>query len=94
MKVVKIKTWDKMEQEYGLDRDGDILTSLDILFSKEMEELLPKNRIIKINKITREHIYYDEVEEYLWKIYGEELLINPDMIEKILNPKDHPQYFI
>ena len=94
MKIVKIKTWDKMEQEYGLDRDGDILTPLNISFTKKMEELLPKNRIIKVNKILEKDKYYDNYEEYLYILGDKKFFINPYMIEEFLDPKDYPQYFI
>jgi hypothetical protein len=82
-RIVKIKTWDKMEKEFGL-------TFMDIIdcknyFNKDMEEELPKNRII-----TLEYYYDVEDEDWFWKGY----IMDNEMIEEELNPKDYPQYFI
>ena len=85
MRVVKIKTWNRMEQEYGLcmeEMSEETSINTKSLFTKSMEESLPKNRIIKIyeniwapNKHTRFNI-------------------DKEMIEKEFNSKDYPQYFI
>ena len=44
---VKIKTWEKMRKEYGIDKDGCIYLG-DNVFTKNMERLLPEDRIINI----------------------------------------------
>jgi len=87
MKVVKIKTWDNMKQEYGLGIDGNISSEENFAFTSKMEELLPKNRIIFIK-------YDDMVNEWVWKYRDHTACITPEMIRKYLNPKDYPQYFI
>ena len=43
---VRIKTWEEMEQEFGLDTCGDINVSG--YFTSHMEELMPRDRIIEI----------------------------------------------
>ena len=68
MRKVKIKTWEKMEKEFGLDEDGHIKCGK--FFTKDMEDILPEGRVIEINIITRswDYIYYiseDMIEEYL-----------------------------
>lgn len=45
---VKIKTWKQMEEEFGLDFDGDI--NIDYGFIKSMEVDMPKDRIIEIDE--------------------------------------------
>ena len=37
--IVKIRTWESMEKEYGLDEDGDILVNPDTAFVVEMRPL-------------------------------------------------------
>ena len=41
---VKIKTWEQMEQEFGLDDEGDIPCEGNFL--PEMERMMPEDRII------------------------------------------------
>jgi len=80
IRVVKIKTWNKMEQEYGKFDPDEINTKS--LFTKSMEESLPKNRIIKI---------YENV----WTPNkNNRYTVDKEMIEKEFNSKDYPQYFI
>jgi len=81
MRVVKIKTWNRMEQEYGLDKNNHFI-NMETTFHKNMEEIMPKNRIIKIEK--------DELDYDIWKGY----IITKFMIEEELDSKDYPQYFI
>ena len=88
---VKIKTWDQMEEEFGLDSGGDINCKGGFLTT--MEKDVPKNRIIEISKSLSKskniNHYYD------WKTNKNSTwTISNDMIEEFLNPKDHPQYFI
>ena len=64
--LVKIKTWDKMKEEYG----GNNITILcRYSFTKVMEEILPKNRIINID------------EDYQWKPKNKVFEISEDMIK-------------
>ena len=44
--IVKIKDWDLMEYEFGLDKDGDI--DCTGCFTKDMEKLLPADRTITV----------------------------------------------
>lgn len=44
MRTVVIKTWKQMEMEYGIASNGNI--NVPRSFTKEMERLMPKNRII------------------------------------------------
>ena len=72
MPLVKIKTWDKMKSEYGLE-EGRIPITNELSFCKDMENDLPDNRIIEI----------DENNEYNnnnWNIW----YIHEKMIEKTL----------
>jgi len=65
--IVKIKTWDDMVKEFGLNKDGNINCSG--VFVTDMEEEMPKNRIIDttdgdwISWI----ISHDMIEEYIKK---------------------------
>ena len=66
MKIVKIKTWKQMEEEFGTDLLGDIKT--EFFFTKGMEEDMPKNRIIKVyenDNWNGWHIDNDMIEETL-----------------------------
>ena len=46
MKVVKIKTWEEMEEEFGINSQGNILT--EYTFTKYMERQMPEDRIIEV----------------------------------------------
>jgi hypothetical protein len=83
--LVKIKTWNKMEQEYGLNKDVGINRYNP--FTKKIEKNLPKNRIILI-----EYNYINKV--YTWKKGIQLYVIMDYMIEKFLTSKEYPQYFI
>ena len=79
MKIVKIKTWDQMVGEFGVNK-GDI--NCQCRFISEMEDRLPKNRIIEI---------------YNWQWVDNQRNnwdISNDMIEYELTPDKYPQYFI
>ena len=86
-RLVKIKTWEQMEGEFGLDEDGDIYKQNVFVFTNIMEGLLPKNRIIKIE-------YSIDYDEYIWKCQDYSYYIKNDMIEEALNPENYPQYLI
>lgn len=50
--LVKIKEWDVLEKEFGLDEDGDISNG-GYIFTKFLNSILPKNRIINIDDSNR-----------------------------------------
>ena len=79
IRLVKIKTWDRMVKEFGLNKDGDI--DCQDTFATGMEREMPKNRVIAI----KNHKWWQS--SWNWDI-------SEDMIEEIINPKDYPQYFI
>jgi hypothetical protein len=81
VRVVKIKTWDKMVEEFGIS-EGTINCLQG--FTEEMEEAMPKNRIIVLNSKG----------VFNWSVGKRKHGINDDMIEEELNPDDYPQYFI
>jgi hypothetical protein len=53
--TVKVKPWDVLEKEFGVDGDGDIKCMFS--FTKEMEELLPEDRIIKVDFFKKDDLY-------------------------------------
>lgn len=67
-KFVKIGTWDDMEKEYGLSA-GKRYIKLRYGFTKEMEDFMPKDRIIQI---------YDNI----WKPENHYFMISDPMIEE------------
>lgn len=60
MRKVRIKTWEEMEKKFGLDKYGDILVTGDYYFTKDMENIIPNDRIIEI----------DENNGWLSELYG------------------------
>lgn len=76
MRKVRIKTWEKMEKEFGLDIAKDI--NCRDTFTKIMEERIPNHRIIEIN------------EDWVWKGDTREWFISEDMIEEYL-PEEIPE---
>ena len=82
-RLVKIKTWDKMKKEFGLLGDGSI--GISPCFNNDMEEAMPKNRIIEIKL----HKFID-VTNHQWNGWA----ICDDMIKEIITPETYPQYFI
>ncbi len=71
---VKIKTWKAMEEEFGLDSDGYI--DCDKLFVVRMEEEIPEDRIILLQK--------DDNDDWCWKSESCSWHISKDMIEEYL----------
>lgn len=67
---VKVITWDEMIKQHGLDMLGNIAAMLPFL--KEMEELMPTNRVIELNGEDNDYWidqgYY--VDASLWHIEG------------------------
>ena len=78
-RLVKIKTWEQMVKEFGINTWNNIDCKYG--FTNKMEELMPKNRIIEIHNIT-------------WYFKDIHFDISKDMIEKELSKKDYPQHFI
>jgi len=67
---VKIKTWEQMEIEFGLNTIGGI--NCEYFFTKDMRKLLPEDRIIEIH----DDIYWQpDNHKFKYKI-------SKDMIEK------------
>lgn len=63
---VRIKTWEDLEKEYGLNEDGDI--NCNVLFPIGMEEELNKissDRIVEIFEIDNNHYYMGNF-GYMW----------------------------
>lgn len=75
-KQVKIKSWDVMALEYGLDEDGDIFFKNKYeYFYKYIEDRIPEDRIITIEQDTSDDLWY-------WVIgIDDEYLIIDEMIE-------------
>jgi len=75
---VKIKTWETLEKEFGLDEEGDINCSF--FFTKDMEEELPADRIIEVEPRIdlidgRKYLFENDIS--LW-------WVSDDMIEQII----------
>ena len=76
--LIKIKTWKQMEKEYELNESGNI--NCICHFTEEMEKLMPKDRIVEINKDFR-------WEERKRHIFQHNYIISKDMIDYMLNDK-------
>ena len=70
MRKVKIKTWERMVEEFGISFSGDI--RCDKYFTEDMENNIPENRIIGIGRNRQWYggrdtwfISEDMIEEYL-----------------------------
>jgi hypothetical protein len=83
-RVVKIKTWDQMEKEFGLYNNEYI--NCDYVFTRAIEKTLPKNRIIVLEG--------DNNDKYIIKAFDIHFYISEDIIEEEYNREDYPQYFI
>ena len=71
-KTVKIKDWELMKEQFGVDDDGDI--NCDWMFTDVMESLLPPNRIIEVD--CRDGQFY-------WnRGVGRVYILTEDVIEK------------
>ncbi len=77
-KKVKIKTWEQMEKEFGLDAEGDIDISNEVYFVTTMENHIPVDRIIEVYELS------DGREEMYWEIEDSEWIIVSEMIEVII----------
>lgn len=74
---VKIKTWDKMEEEFGLDPCDDI--NCNSTFVSSMEEEMPEDRVIEV--IKSGNSYHWTTGENEWELIWE---ISDDMIEQVI----------
>ena len=70
MRKVKIKTWEKMEKEFGLTPYGDI--NCEHIFTEFIGNIIPKDRIIEIGHNRQ------------WYASGDTWFISEDMIEEYL----------
>jgi tRNA A58 N-methylase Trm61 len=82
---IKIKTWEQMEKEYGLNDRENINLPDDSSFSITTENLLPKNRIIEVGVTSGGYTWLTS-----YGLWG----ISEKAVEEILTPSKHPQYFI
>jgi len=78
--LVKIKTWEDMVQEFGIDHNGNI--KCEKIFTPSMERYIPKKRIIKI----AEDDNMKWVDSFNFKISNDmiEQYILPQKIEDLL----------
>jgi hypothetical protein len=81
---VKIKTWKQMEKEFGLTNNEHIQVKYRrVSFNFNMEDSLPKDRIIEIEKgekMSKIHSY----NIYIWYTDDDKWHISDDMIEEII----------
>lgn len=61
---VKFKSWQEMEEEFGLDDDGDI--DIPFSFTSEMENVLDKERTYTVSKINGDIVCLQENSEYYY----------------------------
>lgn len=61
---VKFKTWQEMEEEFGLDNDGDINSP--ITFTSEMENVLDKESTYTVSRTERNFVYLQENSQYYY----------------------------
>lgn len=71
---VRIKTWEKMVEKFGVDEDGDIRTSNTFYFNKSMKQYCEKIYVIKNANYSNGYYYRLEgIDDYTF---------NDDMIEQ------------
>ena len=61
---IKVKTWEELEQEFGVDELGTIKTP--ILYFKSMEKNMPPGRIVEV--IETENSYVWVVNGICWHL--------------------------
>ena len=66
--LVEIKTWKEMEEEFGLNKYGLSIACYNT-YIREMEDEMPEDRIIEVDKnITRSHLYNWVGSSLYWSI--------------------------
>ena len=75
---VKIKTWDEMVEEFGINDYGDITCKYG--FVSTMERLLPEDRIIEIEDLPEEYMKDPEELLFYWESEKGNWIITEDMI--------------
>ena len=86
---VKVKTWEQLEDECGLDSVGDIEHNKCSLYftrgkEKELNELYPDRivEIVEISNINDDYYHLKDLEGWNWSDYLiEELVSGPEPIE-------------
>ena len=74
---VKIKTWEAMVDEFGTDNFENILC--ENIFTKDMENALPEDRIIEVESAGNFYRWYPRIPSYPADAF---YTISNDMIEK------------
>jgi len=90
--IVKIKAWDDMVDEFGIDDDSDINISPVICFAKDMEQYLQEkvpSRIVTIKEAGRFKNKYDfyiieGTDQWHW---------DDSMIEELVEDSDASKFF-
>jgi hypothetical protein len=80
-RLVRIKTWDQMEKEFGLDIVDNINCKYG--FTSDMEKALPEDRIIVLD----EEEWVIEGNDWNWGI-------SDDIIEEEIDSSYYPQYLM
>jgi len=85
--LVRIKTWEELENEYRLDKDGDIViysTYITYYFIRKKEKLMKAefpDRIVKIKKVEKDTYEMEDFEEDQWHwpdyVIKEKVIIEP-----------------
>ena len=82
---VKIKTWDELLKISGIDDDGDIRCGgSGASFTRTMGSCLPDNRVIEVNNIDGDWLWYVNVPT----MGDTEFIISQYMIETVYNVED------
>ncbi len=90
MKII-IKTWEAMLAEYGFETiDGEVIEEIqtEMSFTKEMESLLPHDRIIEVAST--------DIHDYsTWEIHKyQSFTIDPNMLDTKRMREEVPEYFL
>lgn len=88
--VVRIKSWDDMNDEFGFKPNFGIQTP-NFSFTAAMEVQISKNRIVYVS---RESIYGANVYVVEWPKPMVGYVITDDMIDKYYDEKDFPHLYI
>ena len=72
---VKIRTWDDMLQQYGMHELGTSAINVPSSFTRQMENIMPDDRIIEIQTRPKKNTY-------LWRYEDGSCIISKEMIEQ------------